>query len=143
MDAVKQMGMWVFVAAVSVLSPGYAASPPGNIVRVTLSGSQEIPPVTTSASGIGVVVVGADKSISGSVTTSGVVVTAAHIHEAPPGQNGGIVINLVKTSENVWPITPGAKLSDAQYEAYKAGNLYFNIHSAANRGGEIRGQIKP
>ena len=34
-------------------------------------------------------------------------------------------------------------LTDAQYEAFKAGNLYVNVHSAANKGGEIRGQLKP
>jgi hypothetical protein len=36
----------------------------------------------------------------------------------------------------------GAKLTDAQYAAYKAGNLYVNVHSAKNPGGEIRAQLK-
>jgi hypothetical protein len=40
-------------------------------------------------------------------------------------------------------VPEGAKLTDAQYESYKAGNLYYNIHSAAYKGGEVRGQIKP
>jgi hypothetical protein len=39
----------------------------------------------------------------------------------------------------VWNVPLGTKLTDAQYESYKAGNLYFNIHSAANKAGEIRG----
>jgi len=38
-------------------------------------------------------------------------------------------------------VTDGAKLTEAQYESYKAGKLYVNVHSAANPGGEIRGQI--
>jgi len=40
-------------------------------------------------------------------------------------------------------VPAGSKLTDAQYESYKAGNLYVNVHSAANKGGEIRAQIKP
>jgi len=37
----------------------------------------------------------------------------------------------------------GAKLTEAQFAAFKAGNLYVNIHSDANKGGEIRGQLTP
>jgi hypothetical protein len=67
----------------------------------------------------------------------------AHIHEAAAGTNGSIVVPLIRTGDNVWSVPPGARLTDAQYESYKAGNLYFNIHSEAHRSGEIRGQIKP
>ena len=110
---------------------------------VTLSGAQEVPPVTTGASGSGTITVGADKSVSGSVTTSGVAVTAAHIHVAAPDKNGPVIIPLTKTSDNTWSVPAGAKLTDAQYESYKAGDLYVNVHSAANKGGEVRGQLKP
>lgn len=112
-------------------------------VKVTLSGSQEVPAVTTSASGSGTVTVGVDKVISGSVTTSGVVGTAAHIHMAAADQNGPVIVPLVKSGDNSWAVGPGAKLTDAQYDAFKAGNLYVNVHSETNKGGEIRGQIKP
>ncbi|HSS70950.1 MAG TPA: CHRD domain-containing protein [Casimicrobiaceae bacterium] len=112
-------------------------------VKVTLTGSQEIPPVTTSASATGVITVAADKSVRGSVTVSGISPTAAHIHEAPAGTNGPIIIPLVKTGDNVWSVPEGAKMTDAQFESYKAGNLYYNVHSATYKGGELRGQIKP
>jgi hypothetical protein len=112
-------------------------------VKVTLSGSQEVPAVTTSASGSGMITVGSDKAISGSVTTSGVAGTAAHIHMAAAGQNGPVIVPLVKSGDNGWAVGSGAKLTDAQYDAFKAGNLYVNVHSAAHKGGEIRGQIKP
>lgn len=112
-------------------------------IKVTLSGAQEIPPVTTTATGTGTITVGADKSISGNITTSGVAATAAHIHDAPAGKNGPIVVPLNKVSENVWAIPDGTKLTDAQFDSFKAGNFYFNVHSAANKGGEMRGQIKP
>jgi len=41
------------------------------------------------------------------------------------------------------PGPAGAKLTDDQYKAFKAGNLYVNVHSDANKSGEIRGQLKP
>ena len=40
------------------------------------------------------------------------------------------------------PFQADAKLSDAQYDAFKAGNLYVNVHSDAHKSGEIRGQLK-
>jgi len=112
-------------------------------VKVTLSGSQEVPPVTTSATGSGTITVAADQSISGKITTTGVKGTAAHIHVAAPGTNGPVIVPLTKDGENGWAVGPGAKLQDAHYQAFKDGNLYVNVHSAAQPNGEIRGQIKP
>jgi hypothetical protein len=111
--------------------------------KVTLSGSQEVPPVTTSATGNGTITVAADQSISGSVKTTGVKGTAAHIHIAAPGDNGPVIVPLTKVGEDGWTVGPGAKLQDAHYQAFKDGKLYVNVHSAANPNGEIRGQIKP
>lgn len=110
---------------------------------VTLSGNDEVPPVTTSASGNGSVKVADDKTVSGSVTTKGIVATAAHIHEGEAGKNGPVVIGLTKSGDDKWVVPDGAKFSDAQYESYKAGKLYVNVHSAAHKDGEIRGQLKP
>ena len=112
--------------------------------NVTLSGAEEVPPVTTSASGSGTITVKDDKSVSGSVKTSGVAATAAHIHMGAAGRNGPVIVPLTKGSDgSTWSVRAGAKLTDAQYDAYKAGNLYVNVHSAAHKGGEIRGQLKP
>ena len=110
---------------------------------LTLSGDSEVPPVKTSASGSGAITVGADKSVSGSVTTTGITATAAHIHVAPTGSNGPVIIPLTKKGDNEWMVPPGARLSDEQFTSYKAGNLYVNVHSANNPGGEIRAQLKP
>ena len=112
-------------------------------VMVTLSGSQEVPPVTTSATGSGTITVAADQSISGSIKTTGIKGTAAHIHMAAPGANGPVIVPLTKDGDDGWAVGPGAKLQDAHYQAFKDGNLYVNVHSEANKGGEIRGQIKP
>ncbi len=112
-------------------------------LTVKLSGDQVVPPVKTSASATGTVTVSPDKSVSGSITVSGMEPTAAHIHEAAQGQNGPVIIPLRKTSDNIWSVPSGAKLTDAQYKSYLAGNLYLNVHSAAHKGGEIRGQLNP
>ena len=112
-------------------------------VKVMLSGNQEVPAVTTSASGSGTITVGDDQSISGGVTTTGVAGTAAHIHMAAAGQNGPVIVPLTKSGDNGWAVPAGTKLTDAQFAAFKAGNLYVNVHSATNKGGEIRGQITP
>lgn len=111
--------------------------------QLVLKGTHEVPSVTTSATGSGVITINDDKSVSGSVTTSGVVGTMAHIHQAAAGKNGPIIVPLEKKSANQWAVPAGAKLTDAQYKAYKAGDLYVNVHSAAHKGGEIRDQIKP
>jgi len=146
MDAVTQFArhaLWLVVSAMTVLFAGYSGFAWSDEVKVLLSGAQEIPPVETSASGIGRISVAADKSVSGNVTISGMSVTVAHIHEAGAGTTGLIIIPLTKTSDTVWTVPEGTKLTDAQYESYKAGRLYFNMHSAAHKTGEIRGQIRP
>jgi len=129
--------------AVTVLCGGHIGFAQGQEAKVQLTGAQEIPPVETAASGIGILSVAPDRSVSGSVTVSGMSVTVAHIHEAGAGTTGLIIIPLTKTSDTVWTVPAGTKLTDAQYESYKAGNLYFNVHSAAHKTGEIRGQIRP
>ena len=112
-------------------------------MKVTLSGSQEVPPVMTSASGVGSIMVAPDGSLSGTITTTGVEGTMAHIHEAPMGQNGPVIVPFTKTSDNVWSAPAGAKLTVAQLQSLKNGNLYLNVHSATNKPGEIRAQLKP
>ena len=59
-----------------------------------------------------------------------------------PGKNGGVIIPLVKSGDK-WMVPANAKLTDAQYKAFQAGDLYVNVHSAAHKDGEIRTQVKP
>jgi hypothetical protein len=112
-------------------------------ITLTLTGAQEVPAVTTAASGSGTIMIAPDMSVSGSVTTMGVEGTMAHIHMAAAGQNGPVIVPMTKMADNVWSIAAGAKLTEAQYQAFKNGNLYVNVHSASNKGGEIRAQLKP
>lgn len=112
-------------------------------VRVTLSGSAEVPPVATKATGTGIINIGVDDSITGIVRTHGVAATMAHIHEAAAGKNGPVVIPLIREGDNNWRLPPNIKLTAAQLKAFDAGDFYVNVHSAAHPTGEIRGQLKP
>jgi len=134
------IGKTAIALALMAFAAGSALAGP---VQVKLSGAEEVPPVTTSAAGGGTITVNDDKTVSGSVATTGIKGTMAHIHEAPAGKNGGVAIPLEKKGEHDWAVPAGAKLTDDQYKAFKAGNLYVNVHSEANKGGEIRGQLKP
>ena len=146
MNALRQSnyrGVFRTVAASVVFLAAYSGMAYGDEVKVMLSGAQEVPAVMTSASGSGTIVINADKTVSGSVTTTGVAATMAHIHNGAAGKNGPVIIPLIKSGGNTWSVPAGAKLTDDQYKAFEAGDLYVNVHSAEHKGGEIRGQLKP
>jgi hypothetical protein len=113
-------------------------------VQVSLTGSEQVPPVNTMARGRGSFTVAPDGSVSGSVTVGGgLAATAAHIHQAPRGKNGPVLIGLTRSSDAVWVVPEGAKFSENQYKAFLVGETYVNFHTAANKGGEIRAQLVP
>lgn len=114
----------------------------GKQISVNLTPGEEVPPVSASGSGKGSLTIGNDGSVKGSVTTTGVQGTMAHIHQGARGQNGPVIVPLTKNGDT-YTAPPGAKLTDAQMQAFKSGNLYVNVHTAANKGGEVRGQLQP
>ena len=116
--------------------------PGSGATSVKLSGAEEVPPVTASGSGSGTIRVNSDGTVSGSVTTTGVEGTMAHIHQGAKGQNGPVIIPLTKSGDT-YTVPAGAKLNEAQMKAFKEGNLYVNVHTAKNKGGEVRGQLTP
>jgi hypothetical protein len=133
------------VCAFAVLSLAACGMMPGSgskSMNLSLTGAQEVPPVSTSGSGTGSIRVASDGAVSGSVTTRGVQGVAAHIHQGARGQNGPVIIPLTKSGDT-YSVPPGAKLNDAQMSAYRAGNLYVNVHSPQHKGGEVRAQLQP
>lgn len=110
--------------------------------HVTLSGANEVPPVQTSASGNGTVKVNSDRTVRVELKVSGMNPTAAHIHTGAAGANGGVIIPLQKKGENEFVSGPDAKFNEEQYEAYKTGRTYVNVHSEKYKNGEIRAQLK-
>jgi CHRD domain len=128
------------LAAVLALGTGSALA---KDVKVNLTGSEETPPVTSSASGVGTIKIGRDHVVSGAIKTSGIVGTAAHIHVGAPGQSGPPIITLTQGPDGTWTVPTGSKLNNQQYANFKSGSLYVNVHSAEHKPGEIRAQLKP
>ncbi len=108
-----------------------------------LLGTQEVPPVQTKATASSSIAVADDMSVTGTVITSDIESTAAHIHMGAVGVSGPVLVTLVKTTDTQWSVPADTKLTPDQYASYKAGNLYVNVHSAAHKDGEIRMQLKP
>lgn len=109
-----------------------------------LRGVQEVPPNVSTAVGSGTILIDpATRQMVAAITTSGIAGTSANIHEAAPGANGPVALPLGETvvASGVWATR--ATLTENQYTSLKAGNLYFNVRSAAYPEGEIRGQILP
>jgi hypothetical protein len=137
------MGVVTAAGAVALLSGcGMMDGMRGGGQQVTLSGANEVPPVTTSASGSGTVTVNSDCTVSARITVSGMTATAAHIHEGAAGANGGVIVPFVKEGDNTFVAPPGAKMTESQCAAYKAGRTYVNVHSAKHPPGEVRAQLR-
>jgi hypothetical protein len=132
----------LFSLVFTLFLAGCASAPMATTVSLQLDGSQEVPPQTTMAKGSGQVMVGNDRSVSGSIDFSGMTSTMAHIHLAAAGSNGPVIVTLTKIGDTRYVVPDGAMLSEAQMESFRAGNLYVNIHSKEHPAGEIRGQLK-
>jgi hypothetical protein len=108
----------------------------------TLTGTQEVPPRTTSAAGTGNATVDpATRTVNAALATTGIAATAASIRVAPPGATGPLVLPLAQTTPGSGVWTGSATLTVPQLSALAAGNFYFEVQSAAFPTGEIRGQI--
>lgn len=111
--------------------------------HASLDTAQEVPPKSGTGSGEALVTLDtATKTLTYTVTFDGLSgqATAAHFHgPAAKGVNAGVVVPL--SSPVVSPDHGTATLTDAQIKDLEAGNWYVNVHTAANPGGEIRGQV--
>jgi CHRD domain len=123
-----------------------------------LSGGEEVPPVDTAATGVASFTLEGEQSIKYDVNVTGMdKVTAAHIHNAPKGENGEVVVTLFKadsptgqisgslangtiTASNLEGQMQGTPFRDL-VKALERGETYANVHTEKNPNGEIRGQI--
>jgi hypothetical protein len=114
----------------------------GGTMTVPLSSQSEVPPNASGGSGSAKVELDGNV-IKWTVSYSGLTgpVTAGHFHgPAQPGANAGVVLPFAGPLTS--PFTGSATLTQAQVDQVKAGLWYVNLHTAANPGGEIRGQVK-
>jgi CHRD domain len=111
--------------------------------KVALKSASEVPPNAGIGSGTADVTYDTQsKKLSWKVSYSGLTgpATAAHFHgPAEPGKNAGVMIPIQNIATS--PAEGSATLTDAQAADLMAGRLYVNVHTAANPGGEIRGQV--
>ncbi len=128
------------------LCAGLHAQQSGQLLFVAhLTGDQEVPAVTTNAQGMLTVLINAERTkmqIQGVISGLSGAATAAHLHAAPAGQNGGVVVDL-------GPIRSGNKIAGelpctpALLTQMLTVGIYANIHTAMHPGGEVRGQLRP
>jgi hypothetical protein len=170
------MNRFVFViAALASLAVGCGSSSPtepsGESVTTTtftvpLSAANEVPAISNAeanASGTATIALNVAKDASGNITSAtvnfqisvtgfpaGTTVTDAHIHNAPTGTNGGVVINATLTSGELALVNGSGSITKngINVPADRASAIlsnpsahYFNVHTALNPDGAIRGQL--
>ncbi|MGH8223307.1 MAG: CHRD domain-containing protein, partial [Woeseiaceae bacterium] len=113
---------------------------------VVLSGEEEVPPTGSQATAQATLIIHlVTGAVEGELTINGLTATAAHIHDAFAGVNGSILVPLDQDpgDPSRFTVPAGAMLDGAGVDLLLAAALYVNVHTAANPGGEIRGQILP
>jgi len=129
-------------SALVIAGCGMMNKAPGGVMTVPLSGQNEVPPNSSGGSGTGKVELDGNV-LKWNVSYSGLTgpVTAGHFHgPAQPGANAGVVVPFAGPLAS--PIIGSATLTPAQVDQVKQGLWYINLHTAANPGGELRGQVK-
>ena len=111
-------------------------------LKTSMNATNQVPP--NSSKGTGTLTATYDtasKKLSWKGTATGLSgpATAAHFHAGEAGKNGGVVIPISGADQGSFE--GSATLTDAQASDLMGGKLYVNVHTAANKGGEIRGQV--
>lgn len=125
-------------AAVALAGPAFAEK-----LTAKLDDKSEVPATTSAGTGTADIDYdAASKKLSWKLTYSGLSgpATAAHFHgPAEAGKNSGVAVAIPNATSS--PVEGSATLTDAQAADLLAGKYYVNVHTAANPGGEIRGQV--
>ncbi|MCC8392014.1 CHRD domain-containing protein [Paraburkholderia sp. MMS20-SJTR3] len=115
-------------------------------LKAALEPSSEVPPRVSRGHGVlNATFDTSSQSLQWTITYDGLSgpATAAHFHgPAPVGQNAKVQVPIEKNAL-ASPIKGSAKLTEQQITDLMAGQWYFNIHTAQNPMGEIRGQVLP
>ena len=111
--------------------------------RATMTGKSEVPPTTSTGNGDVLATLDTStKKLSYTMTYMGLTgpATAAHFHgPADAGANAGVAVPIGTNPAS--PSSGSVTLTDDQMKDLEAGKWYANVHTEANKGGEIRGQM--
>ena len=125
-------------AAITFAGPAFAEK-----LKATLDGKSEVPANASAGTGTADLDYdAASKKLTWKLTYSGLSgpATAAHFHgPTEAGKNAGVAVAIPNATSS--PVEGSATLTDAQAADLLAGKYYVNVHTAANPGGEIRGQV--
>jgi len=110
-----------------------------------IEGQQEVPSVTTNASGTGAFSL-TNAGLIFNTTLNGLTIANAHFHNAAYGANGPVVRGILPefigtTASGLWASNDAQPLTNAMRAELILGNIYINAHTAGNPGGEVRGQL--
>lgn len=112
---------------------------------ITLSGANEVPAVSTSATGTARIRVTSDKKLYSRISVTnlaaGETLVAAHIHTGASGVNGGVILGLASNAAD-FATDKIFTLTDVLYNSLKNDALYVNAHSSLYASGVVRGQIR-
>ncbi|MCH7496108.1 MAG: CHRD domain-containing protein, partial [Candidatus Marinimicrobia bacterium] len=114
-----------------------------------LSGSQSVPAVSSSGSGTFTSMFFYDDSgaeLEYDITVEGLTIAAAHFHAGAADETGGVIKTITfdgNSASGVWTSNDAQALTDSIVDLIRSGGVYVNIHTSANPGGEIRGQLLP
>jgi hypothetical protein len=126
-------------ALFALATPSFAA----NVnLKADLKASNEVPPADSKGTGsVTATYDTASKKLSWKGTVSGLSgpATAAHFHAGEAGKNGGVVVPIAGADKGSFE--GSATLTDEQAADLMAGKWYVNVHTAANKAGEVRGQV--
>lgn len=113
----------------------------GTLYLSKFSGANEVPPTTSTATGVGVLILNNAENQATVTATHNIAVpvTGGHIHRAPMGVNGPVILPFPAPSSPVGPLL--WSIPATELDNLKNQGLYFNFHTATNPGGVIRGQI--
>ncbi len=146
MNTRRTFGLALSTVALAFVVAGCSSMSPAKdmMFKADLSGANEVPPVATPAKGTFTAkYMPASGLLLWNMNYDGLSgpASAAHIHgPATAGQNAGVMIGFNNPVSS--PMAGQVTLTPAQFADLKDGKLYVNVHTAANRGGEIRGQLK-
>ncbi len=115
------------------------------IITAKMSGSNEVPAVTTDAVGVATVHFNEDFTlaiVNATVSNLSSAFTGAHIHEGKPGENGAVLLPLTNDYKNGRLTSEIAVVDSTLIAQLINGELYLNIHTENNPAGELRGNLK-